>query len=402
MSVFKKTGAYPQFNSNGSAISQLYGQSFLASTAGEKVDEWSALGISSVLGCVSLLADTLAAMRLREYQVIDGNRINVDLSPVLADPDPETNTFELIHQMVSSMALHGNSYSLLTLDKFGEAVGILPLHPYQMQVMPDKNQTARKYIHLGTTIPSQNMLHQRWFTPPQSLTGISPLNQSRQMLGLSIAMENYLAQFYGEGATPSGILTTPGKLSPEQATLIRDSWSSAHRKHRRVAVVSDNMKYEPVTVSAADQQMVQMREQLIRDVARIFRIPSHLILAQSDGQTYANVEQASLNLLIYTITPWMRRIEASLSRILPQGHYVEFDTSSLLRVDALTKSRVDKTNIEIGAKNPNEVRIENGDAPYDGGDVFNQSLMGKATAGGELPSLGDGPTPTIMNDGSLN
>jgi HK97 family phage portal protein len=161
------------------------------------------------------------------------------------------------------------------------------------------------------------------------------------------------------------------------------------------------LKWKPITTSAADNEMIATREQLIRDIARIFRIPSHLIGATGDNQTYQNVEQASLNFLTHTIAPWIRRIEIAISRILDDGTDVAFDTSSILRTDALTRARVNSINISMGARTPNEVRQIEGLEPYDGGDGFAQSLVGNVTAGGQLPTLGTDADPSAPVMGVL-
>jgi len=405
MSIFTRgstVGRYPQFNNYVSPLSQLYGQTSMTSAAGERIDEWTSLGVSVVLGCVSLLADSVASMPLRAYSISkDGQRIMRPLPDVLSDPDPESNTYELIHQIMASLALHGNAYVKIDRDRSGNMIGLVPLHPYQMQVLPTGDMTGRRYLHLGNEMNREDMLHLRWFTPPQSLVGISPLNQSRNLVGLAIAMDRHLAQFYGEGATPSSILMTDQKLTLDQARIIQGTWEATHKRHRRPAVLSDGLKWQPITTSAADQQMIQTREQIIRDIARIFRVPSHLIGAMGDNQTYQNVEQASLNFLTHTIAPWIRRLETAISTILDPGDDVAFDTSTLLRTDALTRARVNELNIKMGARSPNEVRQIEGMEPYVGGDVFNQAIQGTLTAGGDLPSLGVDADPSAPTMGVL-
>ena len=406
MSIFTRgiptNGRYPQFNNYVSPLSQLYGQTSMTSAAGERIDEWTALGVSAVLGAVSLLADSVASMPLRCYSVDKtGTRVMRPLPDVLANPDPESNTYELIHQIVASLALHGNAYVKIDRDRSGTMIGLVPLHPYQMQVLPTGDQTGRTYLHLGNEISREDMLHLRWFTPPQSLVGISPLNQTRNLVGLSIAMDRHLAQFYGEGGTPSSVLETDQKLTLDQARIIQGTWESTHRRHRKPAVLSDGLKWRPIQTSAADFQMIQTREQLIRDIARIFRIPSHLIGASGDNQTYQNVEQASLNFLTHTIHPWLRRIEIALSRILDVGDDVAFDTSVLLRVDALTRAKVNEINVKMGARTPNEVRQIEGLEPAPGLDDFHQSLQGNVTAGGDLPALGTDIDPSAPTMGVL-
>ena len=374
----------------------------MTSAAGERIDEWTALGVSAVLGAVSLLADTVASMPLRAFEIDKtGKRIMRSLPDVIANPDPESNTYELIHQIVASLALHGNAYVKIDRDRAGNMIGLVPLHPYQMQVLPTGDMTGRRYLHLGNEMDRQDMLHLRWFTPPQSLVGISPLNQTRNLVGLAIAMDRHLAQFYGEGATPSSVLETDQKLTLDQARIIQGTWEATHRRHRKPAVLSDGLKWRPITTSAADQQMIQTREQLIRDIARVFRIPSHLIMASGDNQTYQNVEQASLNFLTHTIAPWLRRIEIAMSQILDVGTDVAFDTSVLLRVDALTRAKVNELNIKMGARTPNEVRQIEGMEPYTGGDTFNQALQGNVLAGGALPSLGIDEDPSAPMMGVL-
>ena len=374
----------------------------MTSAAGERIDEWTALGVSSVLGAVSLLADSVASMPLRCFTIDNkGNRVMKALPDVIANPDPESNTYELIHQIVASMALHGNAYVKIDRDRSGNMIGLVPLHPYQMQVLPTGDMTGRRYLHLGNEMNREDILHLRWFTPPQSLVGISPLNQARNLIGLSIAMDRHLAQFYGEGGTPSGVLETPQKLNLEQARVIQATWEATHRRHRKPAVLSDGLTFKPITTSAADAEMIKSREQLIRDIARIFRIPSHLILASGDNQTYQNVEQASLNFLTHTIAPWLRRVEIALSQILDPGDDVAFDTSTLLRVDAITRARVNMINVSMGARTPNEVRLIEGMEPFEGGDVFNQALAGNVTAGGQNPALGQDEDPSAPVMGVL-
>jgi HK97 family phage portal protein len=405
MSIFTRgftVGRYPQFNNYVSPLSQLYGQTSMTSAAGERIDEWTALGVSAVLSSVSLLADSVASMPLRSFEIgKDGKRTMRPLPDVLSDPDPESNTYELIHQIVASMALHGNAYIKIDRDRSGNMIGLVPLHPYQMQVLPTGDMTGRRYLHLGNEMNREDMLHLRWFTPPQSLVGISPLNQTRNLVGLAIAMDRHLAQFYGEGGTPSSVLETDQKLTLDQARIIQGTWEATHRRHRKPAVLSDGLKWKPITTSAADNEMIETREQLIRDIARIFRIPSHLIGATGDNQTYQNVEQASLNFLTHTIAPWIRRIEIAISKILDPGVDVAFDTSSILRTDALTRARVNSINISMGARTPNEVRQIEGLEPYDGGDSFAQALVGNVTAGGQLPTLGTDADPSAPVMGVL-
>jgi hypothetical protein len=391
-----------QFNNYVTPFTSMYGQTSVSTAAGERVDEVTALGLTVVLRCVTLLADTVASLPLRTYRQRAGERVSIPLPNVLVSPDVESTGFELVHSTMASLGLHGNAYLYLDRDNRGNVINITPLHPYQMQVLSDKTAERRRYLHLGTDIPNDQMIHIRWFTPPQSLVGVSPLIQSRQIVGLGLAMDRYLAGFYGDGATPSSVLESDRDLTTDQARTLQATWEAQHRKHRRPAVLSGGLKYRPITTSASDSQMIETREQIVRDVARIYGIPSHLIGAMGDNQTYQNVEQASLNYLMHTVTPWLRRLEIAFSRVLPYGTDVAFDTSALLRTDALTRAQVGRLQIESGTRSPNELRLLDGLEPYEGGNEFHQALQGTVLNGGDQPALGNEATPTTPMMGVLD
>ena len=105
--------------------------------------------------------------------------------------------------------------------------------------------------------------------------------------------------------------------------------------------------------------------------------------------------------MTHTVAPWIRRIEIALSNILDAEDDVAFDTSTLLRTDALTRARVNMVNVSMGARTPNEVRQIEGLEPYEGGDKFNQALAGNVTAGGQNPSLGEDADPSAPVMGVL-
>lgn len=391
-----------QFNNYVTPFTSMYGQTSVSTAAGERVDEVTALGLTVVLRCVTLLADTVASLPLRAYRLRAGGRSMIEVPAVLRSPDVESTGFELVHSTMASLGLHGNAYLYLDFDSRGNVIGITPLHPYQMQVLADKSAERRRYLHLGTEIPNEQLVHIRWFTPPQSLVGVSPLIQSRQIIGLGLAMDRFLAGFYGDGATPSSVLESEKDLTTDQARVLQATWEAQHRKHRRPAVLSGGLKWRATTQSASDSQMIETREQIVRDVARIYGIPSHLIGAMGDNQTYQNVEQASLNYLMHTVTPWLRRLEIAFSRILPAGTDVAFDTSALLRTDALTRAQVGRIQVESGTRSPNELRLLDGLEPYTGGDEFHQSLQGTVTGGGALPALGVDADPSTPMMGVID
>jgi HK97 family phage portal protein len=201
--------------------------------------------------------------------------------------------------------------------------------------------------------------------------GVSPIETMRNTIGMGLAMDRFLSQFYGEGATPSSVLETDGALTPDQARQIRDSWEEAHYKHRKPAVLQGGLKWRSITTSAADMQMLEHKESIIRDIARVYRIPLHLIIGTGgDSQTYQNLEAVGSAFYQYTLLGWVRRLETAFSEMLPLTQQVRFNASEFLRADLMTRVKAEQIQILSATLTPNEAReIENRE-PYDGGDQF--------------------------------
>jgi HK97 family phage portal protein len=212
--------------------------------SGETINESNALQVTPVLACVALLADSVAVLPARAIREIGDRTESVPMPSWLRDT-PEQTTYELFHQMVSSLALHGNSFNYIDRDpNTGAVLALTPLHPTNVQVTAVNGK--RYYTTNGVPVPESNMLHIRWWTPPQSLVGISPLEMQKTSIGLALAMERHLAQFYSQGATPSSVLEVDGDLTVEQAKVLQETWETQNRRRRRPAGLTKCIKRRSV------------------------------------------------------------------------------------------------------------------------------------------------------------
>ena len=355
--------------------------------SGEPVNETTALGVAAVFSAVSLLADSIASLPLQVFKTdSEGNAVKQPAPAWISTPGYGTTGFEMIHQLVSAMALHGNSYMIIGRNNRFEVTSLQPVHPTNMTVTTDDGST-RKYTSSRGIIEPVDMCHIRWWTPPQALKGLSPLEEQKTTFGLAIAMERHLTQFYGEGATPSSVLETDTALTAEQAQTLRDTWVNTHKGHRRPAVLTQGLKWRPITVSASDMELNATRELQIAQVARVFRIPAYLIGAKGDSQTYQNNESAGQHFITYTLLPWLRRIEEALGALLTEGQYLRFNTDAFLRADTITRYKAYQLAIMTGVATPNEARRRENLEPYAGGDEFVMALPGAPMASPSNPAL---------------
>lgn len=374
---------------------QITARPFYPDYSGEVVTETTALGQSAVLACVSLLADSIACMPLQLTRERGGRIERLPTPSVLRMPNDRQTMFDFIHETIITLAIHGCVYIYAPKGPNGLPIEMRNIHP---RMIEDYSDVDGYDYRIGKDLYSKDEIRSiHWLMLPNRRRGISPLEAQRNTIGMGLAMDRFLSQFYGDGATPSSVLETDQNITPEQAELTRATWEDSHYKRRRPAVLTGGLRWRPVTTSAADAQMIEHRESLIRDIARVYRIPLHLIAGVGgSNQTYMNVESAGVSFVRYTLLPWMARIENAFSAMLPITQKVRFDSSEFERADLLTRVRAQQVMISSGTLTPNEAReIENRE-PYEGGDQFVIALAGAPMSGiegSDLPLLGTDAIP---------
>lgn len=344
---------------------------------GELVTEETALQMSAVMACVSLLADSIAGLPIETYRKIDGRKIDVPPPEHLKIPNTDETMFEFVHSCVTTLALHGNLFVFAPRRPDGTVL--------ELRVLPNSRTgvsivEGQKVFSVGGK-PIEDVIQSRWWPRPGSLLGLSPLESQRNTIGLALAMERFMSLWYAEGGTPSSVLETDSQFTEEQARVLQATWDESHRQRRRPAVLSGGLKWKPITVSAADMGLLESREHQVRSIARVFRIPAHMILAQGDSQTYQNIESAGIAFVRHTLMPWIGRIESVLSQTVGGDIYVRLQTEEFMRADLLNRVRAQQIQIMNGTLTPNEARYQLGLEPYTGGDEFVMVLPGAPLAG---------------------
>jgi len=368
---------------------QLTARPIFGNWSGEVVNEGTAFTSSAVSASVTLLADSVATMPLSLQNDKQGRWQNMPLPSVFKRPNDEQLMFDFVQQTIATLAIHGNAFWWTPMK------GIYPLeirniHPSKVRVKVTTD--GRPQYQIGKDVyDSSEIKHIVWMRMPNQPLGISPIDVLRNIIGTDIAINRFLSAWYGDGGTPSSVLETDGTLTQEQAQILRETWIDTHYKNRKPAVLTGGLKWKPITASAADMDTMAHREQLVREIARFYRIPLHLILGTGgDSQTYQNVESAGIIFVRHTLLPWMRRLEDALSDLVPANQRLHFNADEFMRADLATRIRAAQMQISAGMLTPNEARhIENRE-PYEGGDRFVLNLPGAPMAGTpDLPFLGE-------------
>ena len=379
----------PKNATSGSAYSFFMG----TSAAGKSVNERSAMQMTAVYACVRILSESIAGLPLHMYRYEeDGSKTKAVEHPLYHllhdEPNPEMTSFIFRETLMSHLLLWGNAYAQIIRNGKGDIIALYPLMPNRMKVERDtKGQLYYEYQTMKEDAPTmKGAVYQ--LDPSEvlhvpglgfdGLVGYSPIAMAKNAIGLAIAAEEYGSKFYANGAAPSGVLEHPNVL--KDPAKVRDSWNAAFggsSNAHRVAVLDEGMKYTPISISPNEAQFLETRKFQIDEIARIFRVPPHMV-GDLEKSSFSNIEQQSLEFVKYTLNPWVCRWEQALQRALlsddEKGKYFfRFNVEGLLRGDYQSRMQGYATARQNGWMSANDIReLENIDRiPAElGGDLY--------------------------------
>lgn len=328
--------------------------------------------LSVVTACTTVIAETAGMLPPNVYRKMpDGTRTAAPdhwLARLLTDgPNERQTTPEYIEMMTAHCVLRGNSYSEIVWNNRGEATALNPFHPDQVSVVQIPRTGRYAYdvsLRNGGTrrLLPEEMLHLK-DRSDDGIVGKSRLARAREAFSSAIATERYAASTFRNGASMSGILSHPEHIGKEASENLRSSFKATYSgpdKAGEVAVLEEGLKWQQISVSPDDAQMLESRKFSTMALARIFRVPPPVI-GEFEGGNYSSISEIGRWFYSHTMMPWLNKWEKLLVRSLlstaAQRQYeVEFDTDLLLRGDMLTRFQSYRIAREIGVYNANELR----------------------------------------------
>ena len=374
--------------------SSFYSFFFGGTSSGKPVNETTAMQMTAVYSCVRILSEAVAGLPLNVYRYNDSGgkekALKHPLYRLLHDePNPEMTSFAFRETLMSHLLLWGNAYAQVIRNARGEVIALYPLMPDKMTVDRDNNGRLFYLYQRGAEDAKAVGNDRRVYLPPSDvlhipglgfdgLIGYSPIAMAKNAIGLAMATEEYGAKFFANGAAPSGVLEHPGTIKDPQR--VRDSWNAAYQgsaNAHKIAVLEEGMKYTPIGISPEQAQFLETRKFQINEIARIFRVPPHM-LADLEKSSFSNIEQQSLEFVKYTLDPWVVRWEQSMCRVLlseseKPAYFIKFNVDGLLRGDYASRMSGYATARQNGWMSANDIReLENLDriSPELGGDLY--------------------------------
>ena len=374
------------------------------SDSGITVTAKNALTYSAYFGAVKILQETLAQLPINVYRTTDNGKEIDAIHPAQkllhSEPSKKMTAYTFREVMMGYAVCRGNGIAFIKRNKFADPLEIIPipLESKTVQIRESENDIFYEIDGIGI-VPSEHIIHIQGFAT-DGIVGRGLLDVAKESIGLGLAQQRYAGGLFKNGAQPSGILVHPGKLGKDAAERLKASWKANYGegKVHGTAVLEEGMKYEAISMTPEDTQLIESRRLSVLDISRYTRIPPHM-LADLERATFSNIEEQNLNFVTQVALSWAKKWEQELNRKLLREeekingtHFIEFNFNSLLKANVKDRGMFYVQMLQNGVFSPNEIREFENMNKRDGGDEFMTPLNMKGgneqnqNANGEAPA----------------
>ena len=334
--------------------------------AGIRIDAASAFKWTASWACIRVLTDTIAMLPWHGFQktgdggreqLPDGHRLNQMLNVA---PNEEMTSFVFRETMIANVLTWGDSFAEIERDMSGAAQKLWPIEPHRVELKRDKDTAKLFYlVDNNTVIAPEDMFHLKGLGS-NGLVGYYVVALFAQCFATGLASERHAAQFFGEGAIPSGLLKSSARLNEQTAKEYIRAFEKNHLQSRRVGLLQPNLDFEVISTNNEDAQLQETRSFQVEEACRIYRVPPTKIGELRRG-TYSNTEQMEIAFARDSIAPWCIKLEqeANAKLIGPRGkrenHYTNINLNGILRGDSESRVKYYQGLRDLGVLTPNDI-----------------------------------------------
>jgi HK97 family phage portal protein len=340
--------------------------------------------------CHTLICSDLSKNRIRLVAQKDNvwqETTNPAFSPVLRKPNGFQNRIQFIENWVNSKLSRGNTYVLKVRDGRGVVTALFVLNPDRVQpLVADDGQVFYRLSQdnlaaiqeSDTIVPAREIIHDRFNCLFHPLVGISPLYAAALAATQGTNIQRATARLAANGVRPGGILTAPGRIDPENAKRLKETWETQYGGSQgaaKIAVLGDGLKFESLSMTADEAQLIEQLKFTAEMICSVYHVPPYKI-GVGPLPSYNNVQALNVEYFSQCLQKHIEDIELCLDEGLGIGEGIsvngatygtEFDIDNLLRMDTATQMDVlDKGKNYL---TPDEGRQKIGLPPVAGGDV---------------------------------
>ncbi|WP_275600436.1 phage portal protein [Paracoccus versutus] len=346
----------------------------LPARSGVTVTSSTALRVPAVAAAVGLISEACGNLpfKLHDRDTREPQKDHPAYELIHGEANPWTSTEELREHLTRDALLTGSGFAQVVRNGAGQPLELHRIDPGAVSVETDNYGEPSYRIRLkggGDTLLSYtDVLH------ISTLDGVSPITHAKEAIGLALAAEQHLANWYSRSGRPGGYLSTDQNIGKDEAVNTIRAFMEGHtgEESGRPAIFGNGMKYYPVATSNTDAEFYNNRIEQIREIARAFRIPPTMLFELSRG-TWSNTEQMGQQFLTLTLRPWLKRWQSAYARVLlsPEDRkdlYIEAETKDLMALDFAVQATAFSQFVAMRAMTPNEVRAALNKPPLPGGD----------------------------------
>jgi HK97 family phage portal protein len=363
-------------NREALTLQQLLGEG-RPTAAGEPVTTDTALRLSTMWGCIRLLADSVSTLPLHVYRGEDRDPITPP--PLLQRPSADfPELTDWLWAIVASVLTTGNAWAWSPPEAapaWQPPRSISSTRPRQRE----HDGEGRRVIRVGGVEQDPaDLFHVRGYPWPGQLEGLSPVRYFAEAIGLGLAAEKFGARFFGDSAIPSGYLHSEQKLGDDQAKKVKAVWEQAHRGRRDTAVLG-GVTYKTVSIAPEEAQFVETQRFNVSTICRIYGVDPRMMGGETGGHMdYSSPEMLSTDFLQFTLRPWLYRVERAVSRLLPRTQRARFNAGGFVRATLADRYAAHESGIRAGWLLRSEVRELEDRPPVPG--IDDQPTPGGAVA----------------------
>lgn len=350
-------------------------------TSGQRVDERTVLSIPAAYDAIQTIADPIKSMPLVFFErVSNTEKRRIDDSQIQDSfkiPNDFQNRVIFFEYMARNLLLYRNAFAEIISTQQGNIERYVPFHPNNVEAINENGMVIYR-VQDGAQqrfVSSDRMWHMKSGPYTEDgLMGRGPMDTNKNTFSAALSTIDYGARFFKNDATAGGILEHPDILSKEAQENLKKSWRHAQGGKNRgsVAILEQGMKFNKISVTNNESQFIETRRQDAIEIARIWNVPPHKIKSL-DNATFSNIEQQSLDFVIYTLQPWLSVFEASIKSDLigfDNNVFAEFNIMGLLKGDIKTRFDAYAKGRNWGWLSVNEIRKLENMNPIEGGDEY--------------------------------
>jgi HK97 family phage portal protein len=337
--------------------------------AGIPITSDSVLTVSAVWACVRYLSQTCAVLPWRVMKESDRGSEPYPSHPVNyligVRPNPETSAFQFRETLTSWALRYGNGYAEIERNAVGLPAALWPIHPDRVE--PKRNDIGALVYEVSNdaankvTIGAGDMFHLRGYG--DGPIGVNVMQYAAQSIGWAKATQIFGAAFFGNGATPSGVVSMKRPMTEAGLELLKKNFADLYQgpyKSNKTAFLDNEMEYKAISIEPEKSQFIETNQFQIEEICRWFGVPPHKI-AHLLRATFSNIEHQSIEVVVDSLTPWVKRWEEEADYKLfgplnRQAFFTKIYLQGLMRGDTVARASFYSQMRAIGVLSVNDIR----------------------------------------------